>query len=793
MMKKLWAFAALSAAISAAMMVQHANADPAEASSANATSAPELEEITVTAERRSENLERTPLTVSVIGADLLAERDIETESDLQFAAPGLIVRAGQNSEALNYSIRGESLDPFSNTRPGVLPYFDEIQVSSQGGASAFYDLQSIQVLKGPQGTLFGRDSTGGAVLFTTNKPTSDFGGYASVRFGDYDLRQVEGALNLPLVRDELLLRIAAVSDYHDGYQINQNVDHYGEPLGVVRRNGARATLVFRPNDKLENTTVFDYLTSGGSPMTSVLYSLDPKGPIPTIAASNGVLPQFKNLNAFLAVQQALGPYKPNVDAETSFDSVNTIISNITNYNFTDSTQLRNIFGYTNIDQTVYSDTDGSPYQIDDNGLPGSDAPSGKIDRNKQYTEELQLVGKTFGQQLSYTVGTYYAHERVYDFTTSRLLGLLLGPTPHDEPVETQYNTALTGGDTYAGYAQGTFDLSNATGLQGLSATSGARYTSETTIINVLPPQGTPGQPGYIPGDNSYLSPPAQQATFEFNQSHTYDNISWTLGLQEQVNSDLLIYLEARRAFRNGGFNGFVMPVPGLGNTGGNRYDAEELKDVELGEKYQGAIAGMPVRLNFSAYISWITDAQRAASVLVGGAPAAITVNVPRSMVKGFEFDGMINPSKWLSLGLTANYTDAKNTDPWVSIAGTAPVQFGTYPDAPLWSGTAFAEVSAPINDHLVAAIRGDEFVQSSTWFVGVGNIMPGTSLPGYALTNFEVRLQDKDRGWTVSANVKNAFNRLYWVGGEALGLLFQDNMADAGAPRTFSIGARYKF
>ena len=163
---------------------------PAEAKS------PASEEIVVTAQRRAGTLERTPVAISVLTGDTLAKRAIVTESDLQIATPGLTVRAGQNSNQLNYALRGQSLDAFSDTRPGVLPYFDEIQLDGVGGgSSAFYDLQSVQVLKGPQGTLFGRNSTGGAVLFTSVRPTDTFGGYITGRLGNYNLRQIEGAIN----------------------------------------------------------------------------------------------------------------------------------------------------------------------------------------------------------------------------------------------------------------------------------------------------------------------------------------------------------------------------------------------------------------------------------------------------------------------------------------------------------------------------------------------------------------------------------------------------------------------
>jgi len=155
---------------------------------ATATPAPAadngVQEIIVTAQRRNESLSKTPVSVSVISADTLAKAQVTSEQDLRMATPGLSVRASTSSNQLNYSLRGQSQDAFSGTRPGVLPYINEVQIGGSGGSTAFYDLQSVQVLKGPQGTLFGRSATGGAVLFTTAKPTDQFGGYISGLYGN---------------------------------------------------------------------------------------------------------------------------------------------------------------------------------------------------------------------------------------------------------------------------------------------------------------------------------------------------------------------------------------------------------------------------------------------------------------------------------------------------------------------------------------------------------------------------------------------------------------------------------
>lgn len=196
--------------LTTAVFAQSAAAPAGKAAAAKATN--DLEEVMVTAQRKEENLERTPVTVAVVTSEDLVKLAVVREEDLRSAAPGLTIRSTASSNQLNYAIRGQSLDAFSNSVPGVLPYFNEVQIGGDGGSSSFYDLGSVQVLKGPQGTLFGRSATGGAVLFTSQKPTNAFGGYVSAGGGDYGLKKAEGAINVPLATDTALARLAGTYD-----------------------------------------------------------------------------------------------------------------------------------------------------------------------------------------------------------------------------------------------------------------------------------------------------------------------------------------------------------------------------------------------------------------------------------------------------------------------------------------------------------------------------------------------------------------------------------------------------
>ena len=233
-----------------------------------AASESQMEEIIVTAQRREESLQRTPVSVTALTASVLEQKGVRSEADLQIAVPGLTVRAGADSTQLNYAIRGQSIDTYSFSAPAVQAYLDEVPLTNFGTTS-IYDLESVQVLKGPQGTLFGQNVTGGAVLFTSARPKDEFGGYGMMRFGNYRQKQFQGAVNLPVVNDRMLLRVSGDITRRDGY-VRNLID--GDRRGDVRRNSGRMHLVLKPSDTIKNSFVFDYSRLRGEGTPAVLYS-----------------------------------------------------------------------------------------------------------------------------------------------------------------------------------------------------------------------------------------------------------------------------------------------------------------------------------------------------------------------------------------------------------------------------------------------------------------------------------------------------------------------------------------
>lgn len=795
-MSKMVTFAVASAGFALLAYAPYALcAEPTTATGSEQAGAPlELKEVVVTAERQKSNLERTPLSVVAISANDLRKQAINSDADLQFAVPGLTIRATSGSNQLSYSIRGQSVDAFSNSPPAVLQYFNDVEITPNS-AIPFYDLQSIQVLKGPQGTLFGRNTTGGAVLFTPEKPTNHFGGYITASAGNYQSQNYVAAINLPIVPDRVLFRLAGTYQYHQGYAYNLFTH---SRLGQVNRQGVRASLIVRLTDSITNYLVLDYAHSSGSNEPNVAYSayapgstnngyaldslastlfspgLDAAIGVPGawagyLAAHPGAYPG--GLVAFTALQNSRGPFLTDVNSYLAHSAESTILTNTTTFELANDLTLKNIFGYTYSRSLDVYDYDGTPYQIEGLGAPGEPTHGYSI-KDRAYSEELQLQGKADDSRLNYTAGLYFSHERapqgdgVYFF---ELLPYI--PATQETLTTVQTNTS------YAAYAQATYDLSKVTGIHGLGVTAGVRDTEARAGSKQLPGNAEYGVPGT-----------------QLSLTNNTNKPSYLLGLQEQLSPSWLLYVLTRESFRGGGVNSTAPQRPMSAAAGGALFGPETTRDVEVGSKWQGRLGDMPARLNLDVYDQWVNNVQRTiyATVPLFGL-SSLTVNVPRANMTGLELDSDILPTSWLKIGANVAYDDARFTNNKVVVFGQVE-RFGPFPDTPHWTGTVYAQLAVPSRVGTVT-LRGDLYAQSLTYFSSTNaTITPGTEIHGYAIANFRLGLEHVDNSnLSLAISVQNAFNRVYYVGGLAVGAIESVNEAAPGAPRTFFAEAHYTF
>jgi iron complex outermembrane recepter protein len=748
-----------------------------------------LEEVTVTARRRSENISNVPISISAFDPAELSERGIRTESDLQESVPGLIVRTTAVSTQQNYSIRGQSIDAFTGSSPAVLGYVNDVEANA-GAPTTFFDLTSVQVLKGPQGTLFGRNTTGGAVLFTTAEPSDSFGGFATLRAGNLGLKETLGALDLPF-SERILLRLAG--DYYErgGYQHDiATSQDYG---GMVRRAG-RATLVLKPMDGLQSKTVAEYGATLGRPTINSIYSYYPCGSPGLVStadclfspALDSVVGVPRAWAAYLAahpganplgipgayaLQKQLGVWGVDSLQPNSIEQRNWSVTNTTTYDISAAVQLKNILGVSRSYVDFIADQAGVPFglSIDYNTESGN---LGNKTTLRNFSEEAQWLGRSFDSRLDYVIGLYYASDRHKedDDLTYFDVSPIIAPSPSTFIFKSTSRSEAV-------YAQGTYDLNSWTGVDGLKATAGIRYTWETDGLS-------------YPVDRYALlsGQPAESAHFSAP--------SWQVGVDYQLAPGLLLYLVQRGSWRSGGFNGYSPSNPTTAQYDGNEFLPEKTHDVEAGMKYRGALLGQPSAINVAVYNQWITDIQRVIYSFAGANASAFTANIPSGQVRGIELDGEISPAAWLTLGVTGAYTDAFYTNGTGVAYGGGELHYGPVGDVSRLAGSVFAQFGLPTPKSLgEMSVRADLYAQSYEYFANLNSTLtPGTKLPGYSLLNLRYDWHDVvGTRLTVAAFAKNALNRAYYTGGESFGVDFGTNDAAPAEPRTYGAEINYRF
>ena len=718
-----------------------------------------IEEVVVTARRKDESLSEVPIAISAMDSEQLQDKQVKTDSDLQVAVPGLTVRQTQGNNSLTYSIRGQTADTFSGSPSAVVTYFNDVPLTV-ASSSSLYDLESIQVLKGPQGTLFGRNATGGAVLFNSAKPSNETEASITARVGNFDTRELDAMVNVPLVDDTLLLRVALNGIQKTGYIENL---FNGDDLGDIDRNSGRISLAWLPTDRFENLLVTQYSRiEGTNTGASYPYSIyDTNCTVLNCSSSF--------LSANVEEQKQLGPYKTRHPWTAEHRGTDWMVTNTTSFDLTDTLTIKNILGVSHADTDSEQPQLGVPFAtiLTANIVTGE---SGNETDADSVSNEIQLQGSSFDSQLDWIVGVYVQNYQV---------DTLWPQTYFESPASALTNSFRISNQSRAVYAQGTYDLAGLTGVEGLRVTSGVRYTREKVTIEQLP-----------------------EATYTFgapDQQDTFSDPSWDVGLEYQATDELLTYIKTRGSFRSGGFNGAAPPVNADATGGGNQFESENVQDLEAGFKFRGEWLNRPTTFNMAIYKLWIEDVQRVEFPDPDGAgplaSIAVTANVPETTVQGIEVEASALVNDWLELGIALTYTDAEFTDGDVTLFGEN-YSYGPVGDTPESSGSLYAVVDFPVSPELgEVSLRSEIYAQSAQYFSNAADtIAPGTKLPGYELLNARLSWRDMMGSQFSSALfAKNITDEEYFVGGMTLAAALGHNAAAVGEPRTFGLELNYQY
>jgi len=397
----------------ALLMWQPAVAQPADQTAAGPAEGG-LEEVVVTARRREEKLQSVPISVTAFNGAALDKQHIQDTTDLQRLVPSLTTYSIQRDRPF-FQIRGQ----FNATGgPGVVTYFNEVPLlatlsaggfpAGAGGPGQYYDLDSAQVLKGPQGTLFGQNTTGGAILLYSKKPGNEDAGYASVTFGNYNDREFEGAADIPILPDTLLVRVAGRRVEQDGYTTDLAS---GKDLDNRDYWAARLSVIWRPTDDFENYVVVNSLYNHTNGTSFILGGVKP-------ASAGGILASVWDrllgkpgyVEGLLAEQQAIGPRQVIGQFGEGLGAFqeglgplekywNWSITDVATWNVRDDITAKNIFGYQQYKQLERQ----SPAPVPSIEFS---LPAGWNTNQEEFSDELQVQGKGRDGKLTWQAGAF---------------------------------------------------------------------------------------------------------------------------------------------------------------------------------------------------------------------------------------------------------------------------------------------------------------------------------------------------------------------------------------------------
>jgi iron complex outermembrane receptor protein len=708
-------------------------------------------DIVVTARRREESAQTVPVSVTAFNAEMLREKAVVSTQDLTYTTPGLNVAPQTSRDTPSIVIRGQRRATAGASAPSVVTYFADVPLPNEGSIVPTFDIGSIQVLKGPQGTLFGRNTTGGALLLYPVAPDYDLAGYGQVTLGSYNETTFEGAVNVPIVDDHVALRVAGQIARRDGYTKNHG---NGGDLDDRHNDAFRASLLLEPVDGLKNTTVFDWYRARENGTGTVL-----SGVYPNPAVSGGGTartaanrPYFDcgvagcDIDIALAEQQAAGVR----DVSTSIDPY----SNRTFWGIANTSELevgkvtfKNIFGYRRSKVAAARDMDGTYLALYD-GVSNTNV--------KQVSNEFQILGSLLNDRLDWIVGAFYLKSDPSGVNGSVTYSAVIpGRTfTYNENYNSSTSKALFG---QVGYAFGGF-------AEGLRFNGGFRYTWDKSSGCSVATLDTAAHIG--PDD---CATAGGKTGSESSKAPT-----WTLGFDYKVNEDVFLYVTNRRGYRSAGYNQSGMS-PYF--DGFETFKPEKVTDYEAGIKSSWELGGVKGRFNVAAYTSKYSNIQR--SIFPGADfdgdgnsandPSSLIINAAKATIKGIEFDFSVTPTSGFTLSGFGAYTDAKYDEydapaAFIPLLGNNPVN-NKFSYTPKWTLGGGARYATYLGDFAEMVFNANWFHSTKVWYVERPLDTNGIQ-KAYDTVNLKLDFNNiENRGIDLGFFVRNLFDVTYAAAG----------------------------
>ena len=742
--------------------------EPAQAEAAPAPADTETVgegDILVTARRTTERLQDVPISVTAFSSEALTSRSVDTLDQIAKYTPnirfdGAAALSGGNYNATVF-IRGVGQNDFAIfSDPGVGFYVDDVYYArSIGSVLDAVDLDSVQVLRGPQGTLFGKNTIGGAVLITTGQPNlQDLSGKIEGTYGSFNRIDAKGYVNIPIVSDRVALRISGSSIHRDGY-VKRLVD--GGTEGNRNADSIRAKLRIKATDDLTIDIGGDYTRARENSAPSKLIAV---GNAPGITG----IPFLSNYNLYIA--PTLGITAPNgaktLNASYITNDPFTTYATGRNRNDLDlwgvQGVIRYAFGNAEIKSvTAYRDLKAG-FNRDGDNTPFTFRETVNDDKQWQFSQELQLTGKAADNRLSYVLGAYYFKEKASDIARADLaLGLQppLALTPPYTPAVFIQN--YTDNYSYAFFGQASFEI-----VPKLNIEVGARYNKDHKVFTSINTRQR---------DNVQF--------INVTQARGWAAFTPHVGVNYKPNRNILLYASYSRGFKQGGFNG--RPLASAAEV--TAYEPETLDSYEVGIKAE--LLDHSLTANLAGFHSIYKNIQ----LTVNQTPQNFVANAAAGRINGFELELVARPAQWFTANASLGYLDAKYTSIGQGLGPTQilPITLASqFVKTPEFTATAGAEISHEFDSAGKLSLRGDVTMYSRI-YEDVGNTALITE-PGYVLANARLTYTLPGKAVQLSGFVTNLTNALYLASGNA-SPAFGLAEVSYGRPREWGVSASYRF
>lgn len=744
-------------------------ADPAVAQSTEpaavgegAASESDPDEIVVTAQRREQSLQGVGIAITALNGDSLSELAITETVDIGRQVPNLTIEpiAGAGTQPAVF-LRGVGLNDFSLNNSGPVGlYYDEVYLSSFSSQNfLLFDIDRIEVLRGPQGTLYGRNTTGGAINFISNRPTDTLDGYAQAVYGQYDRYELEGAVGGPLVPG-LNGRIAVARHYSEGFFVNEingnrssGVDLWAFRAMLEAEPIAGLNLLLRARADINNTPFTQYERYEAiDPATGGVCSIA-KAKSQQCVDALGYTDKTPRFRGRFGREEDVERDVYGISLKASMDLGSVNVTSITAYEWGNN--------------YIPEETDASPLQLVQVTL-GADT--------KTLTQELRVSGET--GRLNWIAGAYYLDENTKQdqgvdlFRELRPIVEELAPEEHPggfdpggevlgAPIFKSRHLNDQQARSFALFGQGEFGLT-----EQLTLIAGLRYTAETRDFETEVLFEEPG-----------FNVPLYQLDLDYED----DDISGKLGLNYQVDRDLLLYASLSKGFKAGGFNGGFLFSPDENKP----YGSEILWAYEGGLKW--TLPNRLGRFNVAGFYYDYQDLQVFTLINTGGVPITLLDNAASAEIYGLEAELVLRPVRRLNVSLGAGFLRSRINE-WESLGSS--FVGNDLPRSPEFSFNGVVTYEGQITPD-IKLIPQVDFTYTDDYFYLTDN-QPIASQEAHWLVNAQLTIAQSEDRWSLSAFVRNVFDQEYTTNVNDLAD-FGFYQVIVGAPRMWGLRGRFNF